>query len=300
MAFRRWPILTAAILAAAAALAAATMTRGATAPPWIVFSADANGAGLQQLFRVDTNGRRIRQITSGARPSVAPSFEQNGVRLAFSRLGSGIFAVNVDGTGLRRLTSNGRDSYPVWSPDGKRIAFIRIVGPEWRLFTMSRTGQGQRRLPQAPPAGRPSWSPDGKSILIPSTGDLVQVDATTGKILKYHGVPLDIQTGQTATVSPNGRLVAAVGPRLSTGPPDCGEGRCPQFGLYLANVASPHRMRKIVNDTGAAGWSPDGTRLVYPAKGVLTLRVVSSGKESTIATGTHVVIGDAPPAWQPR
>jgi len=300
MRLRRWPILTVATLVAAAALAAAGSTRGATAPRWIVFSAEAGGSGVLQLFRVTTTGARLRQLTTGSLPAAAPSFSPNRTRLAFSRLGSGLFAINVDGTGLRRLTSNGRDGYPVWSPDGKRIAFIRLYRNQWRIYTMSWNGQSQRRLPQAPPAGRPSWSPDGKSILIPSVGDLVRIDATTGKVLRYYGVPLDIQTGQTATVSPNGRQVVAVGPRRSTGPPDCGEGRCQQFGLYLANVAPPHRTRKLVDDTGAAGWSPEGTRLVYVAKGVLKLRVVSSGSETPIATGDHVVLGEAPPAWQPR
>jgi Tol biopolymer transport system component len=255
---------------------------------------------VHQLFRVDETGAGLRQITTGALPAVSPSFSPSGTRIAFSRLGSGLFAMNVDGTGLRRLTSNGRDSYPVWSPDAKRIAFVRIAGAQWRVFTMSPTGRGQRRLPAAPPAGRPSWTSDGKSILVPAAGDLVRIDAQTGRAQKYYGLSLDLVTGQTATVSPNGRLVATVGPRRSTGPPDCGEARCPQFGLYLANVVAPHRMRKLVNDTGAAGWSPDSTRLVYVAKGVLKVRIVSSGVERSIETGTNVASGDAPPAWQPR
>ena len=33
--------------------------------------------------------------------------------------------MNIDGTGLHRLTTNGRDSYPTWSPDGKQVAFVR-------------------------------------------------------------------------------------------------------------------------------------------------------------------------------
>jgi Tol biopolymer transport system component len=297
----RWAISSVFALAALLAIVAvATAAPGVTGAKWIVFSGDANGAGLQQLFRIRTTGEEIRQITTGTLPALTPSFSPSGTRIAFTRLGSGIFAINVDGSGLRRLTSNGRDSYPVWSPDGKRIAFIRLSQNSWRLFTMSPTGRNQRRLPQAPPAGRPSWSADGKSIFAPTTADLVKVDSTTGRIQKYYGVPLDIQTGQTATVSPNGRLTAFVNPRRSTGPPDCGEGRCQQFGLYLANVAAPHRVRKLVDDAGAAGWSPDSRTIVYAAKGVLTFRSVASGALRTVDTGTHVVSADAGPAWQPR
>jgi Tol biopolymer transport system component len=282
------------------ALTAATVaSRAATSPGWIVFSAYPSGtAALQlQLYRVRTTGEALQQITKGSLPAIAPSFARGGTRVAFTRLGSGIFTVGLDGTGLRRLTSNARDTYPVFSPDGARIAFNRLVGQQWRLFTMSASGGDQRRVGNAPPAGRPSWTADGKSILIPSGGDLLKIEPKTGHVQKYYGLVIDPQVGQTASVSPNGGKIAYVGPRISTGPPDCGEGRCAQFGLYLANLPKPHRARRIVNDTGAAGWSPDSKTLVFVSRGALTLRVVSSGKQSTISTGGHLAAGDAPPAW---
>jgi len=65
-------------------------------------------------------------------------------------------------------------------------------------------------------------------------------------------------------------------------------------------VPKPHRARRIVNDTGPAGWAPDGKTLVVVARGVLTLVPVAGGPKTAIATGTNVAAGDTPPAWQPR
>jgi hypothetical protein len=216
----------------------------------------------------------------------------------FARLGSGIFRVNLDGTGLRRLTSGRRDSFPVWSRDG-RIAFLRPHRGDWRVYVMTAAGSRERRLPQAPPAGRPTWTADGKGMFIPSASDLARIDSRSGRVIRYYGLTLD-ETAHTATVSPGARMVAFVDLRVSTGPPDCGEGHCPQFGLYLARVTRPHRQRRFANDTGPAGWSPDATTLAYVSQGALTLRRVDTQRGTPIAVAPHVPTGEAPPAWQPR
>jgi Tol biopolymer transport system component len=276
-----------------AAPAASTATR------FIVFSAVPNGIGPAQLFRVETTGAGLEQITTGSKPASEPAFTPDGTHIVFARLGSGIFRVNLDGTGLQRLTSGVRDNYPVMSPNGKLIAFIRPYRTQWRVYVMSASASGQRRLSEAPPAGRPSWTANGKSMLIPAGGSLAKIDPVTGGVQKYLGLTLDPSTSQTATLSPDARTVAFVGRRVIKGPPTCGESQCPAFALYLAGVSGAHK-RLVANDTGPAGWSPDGKTLVFVSRGALTLEVVAGGVRTTVASGPHVAAGDAPPAWQPR
>lgn len=282
-------------LAAAQAVAGAADT-----PRWIVFSGEPGGTALPQLFRVQTTGAGLEQITTGVKPATQPAFSPDGQRIAFARLGSGIFRANLDGTGLQRLTSGARDTFPVWSPDGKRIAFVRPYRAQWRVHVMSTGGAGQTRLPQAPPTGRPSWSANGKSIFIPTAAAIAKIDARTGRIQKRYAVTLDLAISQATTVSPDGRTFAFVARRPPTGPPDCGESNCPAYGLYVASAATPGRRRRIANDTGPAGWSPDARSVIFVARGALTLEVVGGGAQTKIATVGHVPSGDAPPAWQPR
>jgi TolB protein len=294
-------LLPVAVLAVLLVLVAGRAATGATPVRWIVLSAHPDGDPIAQLFRIQSNGAGLKQITTGRRTASAPSFSPNGRQIAFVRLGAGIFRMNADGTGLRRVTSGTRDSWPTWSPDGKQLAFVRPWRKEWRVHTVSVTGGKAHRLPLGPPAGRPTWTANGKGIYTVTAGDLVRIDARTGRAIKYYGLTLDNVLAQAFTLSPSALRIAYVGPRVSTGPEDCGEGPCPQFGLHLANVPPPHRARRILNDTGPAGWSPDGRTLAFVSRGALTLRPSTlKGKSTAVRLGDNIATGDAPPAWQPR
>jgi hypothetical protein len=265
---------------------------------WIFFSANPAGQNIEQLFRIHPAGDGLQQLTTGAYSSIAPAISPNGKRIAFARIGVGILTMNLDGTGVRRLTTNGRDSYPAWSPDGSHIAFIRPYKAEWRINTMSSSGAAERRLRQAPPSGRPTWTSGG--VLIPSGGDLLKIDPTTGHVQKYYNAQIDAIWGlNSVAVSPNRSLIAFVGARnAEPGDKECGEGPCPRFALYKEDIVKTKKPQRIVKDAGPATFSPNGTQLAFVANGGLVIWSLAAGTSTTIPTGDATPTVSAPPAWQ--
>ena len=86
--------------------------------------------------------------------------------------GNGIQVVEADYSGQRRLT-RGRDWYPVWSPDGKLIAFERGDRGCTRIYVVRADGGGLRSLTplgKASCEAQPVWSPDGEWIAFTSEG----------------------------------------------------------------------------------------------------------------------------------
>ena len=80
--------------------------------------------------------------------------------------------MNVDGTGLRRLTHLTRNpvssggttwSAPAWSPDGQKILFVRVGwgNSNSEILVMNADGSRQRNLTRnpAPDGGTPSGRP---------------------------------------------------------------------------------------------------------------------------------------------
>lgn len=77
------------------------------------------------IYSMRPDGAERRRLTRhGANRD--PSWSPQGTKLAYGRLNGRFYDVmvmNSDGTGRRRIVKRG--SNPTWSPNGKRIAFIR-------------------------------------------------------------------------------------------------------------------------------------------------------------------------------
>jgi len=131
----------------------------------------------------DGTGQRPLLDCSAKRFISNANWSPDGARLVFevatarprARSGEGrqsdIAVINADGTGLRRLTRTAaHETHPVWSPDGRRIAFtsdrhakggeLELLGPAFELYTMRADGRGLRRLTHnRVPDLHPNWQP---------------------------------------------------------------------------------------------------------------------------------------------
>ncbi len=79
----------------------------------------------------------------------------------------GLYICNFDGSGVTQITSNSAlEMTPRWSPDGRKIAFVRRwPGQKERIYTINADGTGARALTDGTTdCSWPSWSPDGGQI----------------------------------------------------------------------------------------------------------------------------------------
>ncbi len=78
-----------------------------------------------------------------------------------------IYVMPTDGSSApKQLTTKESASQPAWSPDGKQLAFVRIVDTKPQIFILSFDGGEPLQLTKNKyGAGTPKWSPDGKKIL---------------------------------------------------------------------------------------------------------------------------------------
>lgn len=80
--------------------------------------------------------------------------------------------MNADGSDPRPLTQPAAGHTPVWSPDGKSIAFVFERSGNADIYVMEPTGANQYAIAAAPSADyMPAWSPEGRRIAFVSDRD---------------------------------------------------------------------------------------------------------------------------------
>jgi Tol biopolymer transport system component len=156
------------------------------APGRIMFDSNRNGGPDDwHIFTVDESGGKPTQVTKGAdgieyHGDLAP----DGSFIVFAKavadpdvvfLDAGLFVADPDGRHERQLTHvppGGVDEWPAISPDGKRVAFGRHIGPDGGLKIVDIDGSRMTTImPAEMQSIRPRWSSDGTRIAFSDNAD---------------------------------------------------------------------------------------------------------------------------------
>jgi Tol biopolymer transport system component len=130
----------------------------------------------EQLYVMRADGSDVRTLTQQPGDSCA-DWSPDSEEIAFANYQQGgVYVIDADGSDLRRVattTISDRASLlscPVWSPDGRRLAFSALApDEESEIIVIADLNEGkQRRLsplrPEFVTDSQPVWSPDGQRI----------------------------------------------------------------------------------------------------------------------------------------
>ena len=252
----------------------------------LVYEPGGATAGRQRILWFDRSGKQIAETgTPGIfdNPSISP----NGKSLAVGLTDPGtdkpdIWILDVARGVKTRLTLSSSVSVdPVWSPDGKEIAFLsnRAEG-RLNLFMMNSDGTGDATPLVVDDAAErdPSWSVDGHYLLFsrkelgPGAHSEIWAVPLTGE-----RKPFDVLRGQfnlyQEAISPDGRWLAYVSDE--SGRPE----------VYIAPFLREGG-RLLVSASGGNYplWRRDGKELFYRSfdQKIMSVAIVESGSDLTI------------------
>lgn len=203
---------------------------------------------------------------------------------------SEIWLMDADGGHQTRLIEAGEGfelSFPVWSPDGSRIAFARWHGfhgdelGDVDVWVADADGTGQRAIADGEGwQWLPRWSP-------------------SGDVVSY---TVEVQGGPSMSTGPLGRETG-FGP-LGPGFDDAASSAVrPDADLWRVRVDETGTPEPIVvapGDDRSGGWSPDGTRLAFDATrdGNTEIYVVDADGSNPVRL-TDNPSEDWAPSWAP-
>jgi len=157
--------------------------------PGTSFLFDRDRGDQPGVFSMDASGGSVTAVTTGPDAYAHAALSPNGTQMAYEAWTDsrdlGIQLAPVDGSTAPRLLTPpvdpvaGGDGQPAFSPDGRQVAFQRVVdhanekAVRAALYVVGVDGTGLRQLTSdVMDAGHPRWSPDGRTILFHDNADM--------------------------------------------------------------------------------------------------------------------------------
>lgn len=202
-------------------------------------------------------------LAAGSADAAFPG--KNG-KIAFSKEnfrngGSGIFAIDPDGSGRERLGSE-RGYSPSWSADGRRVVFVADSGENERefnpdIFVMDADGSNVRRVTDTRAyESSPSFYPDGERIAFARYSDRNGADIFATELDGPGPTKLTDNPGfyeDSVAVSPDGQKIAFS--RYN---------RSADVFVMDADGSDPENLTRTGRiDEFEMDWSPDGGKLAF-------------------------------------
>jgi TolB protein len=219
--------------------------------------------------------------------------------------GSKLFIAKLDGSDLHELISGpGDDHTPMWSPDGKFIAFASARDGNEDVWIVGADGTGLRNLTRDFPKddSHPAWSPDGKRIIFCSTrGDgenddiyVMNADGTNVVRLTDNGLYWDT----FPSFSPDGGKILFR--RLLRIRTEEGTGINSEIFVMNADGTGALNLSKDGFFDGWPAWSPDGRYIAFSSNRedyyqIFVMKADGSGVQQVV----HSSSTDVRPKWLP-
>ena len=134
---------------------------------------------VERIYLMNADGTGVEPLAPADVKTIHPNWHPDGTSLAYctdddlkppKKNAAEIYSVDITTRKITKLIEGGVNTYPSWSPDGKKNAFRRMLGENnSEVFLANADGSDARNLTNDPAFdGWPSWSPDGKRIAFAS------------------------------------------------------------------------------------------------------------------------------------
>jgi Tol biopolymer transport system component len=230
-----------------------------------------------------------------AQPYVHPRLSPDGTELVVAtddgKEGT-LWVYDIKAGGVpRRLTFGGRNRFPIWSPDGRFIAFQSDREGDLAIFRVPADGSGAPERLTKPDQGSQhepeSWRPDGKALslnLVRGVSQGVWIWPFDGdrKPVMFVDAPGEVE--KHSAFSPDGKWIAYLLAALAG-----------TSGATTGVFVEPYPRTGAKYQVAPGGgrtplWSRDGRELFFHDQFSNRLSVVSVRTEPTFSSGTPVVL----------